>query len=52
MTRVKFFYARQVVTLEQQVNDFIKDKQVINISYSLDGRFDYCHHSCCVLYSE
>lgn len=52
MTRVKFFHAQHVSTLEQQVNDFIKDKQVINISYSLDGRFDYCHHNCCVLYNE
>ena len=50
--KVKFFHAEHYITLEDEVNEFIKDKKVINVSYSLDGRYDYCHHSCCVLYQE
>ena len=52
MFKIKCFYAAYEDNLEKKVNEFIKDKKVINVSYSLDGRYDYCHHSCCVLYEE
>ena len=52
MVKVKFFHTEHELALEYKVNDFIKDKKVINVSYTLDGRYNYCHHSCCVLYEE
>ena len=52
MNKVKFFHAGTQVGLEHEVSRFIKDKDVINISYSVDpDSYDY-QHLCCVLYKE
>ncbi len=52
MNKVKFFHACTQVRLEYDVNQFIKDKDIINISYSVnDSNHDY-QHLCCVLYQE
>lgn len=52
MAKVKLLHAQTEIELEYKVNEFIKDKKVINVSYSLDDKYDYCHRSCCVLYEE
>lgn len=32
--KVKIFYERYMAELEDMINDFIKDKEVINVSFS------------------
>ena len=38
--------------LQQKVNDFIKNKNVVNVSYSVVECGDRYMYSCCVLYRE
>ena len=50
--KTKFFYAYNEWKLEEEVNKFIQDKNVINISYTVANcGYDYIH-CCCVLYRE
>ena len=52
MNKVKFFHVGTQVELEHEVNQFIKDKDVINISYSVNPSSYTYLHLCCVLYRE
>lgn len=45
MFKTEFFQEEFQCDLENEVNRFIKDKKVVNVSYTYD---DY--HCCCVLY--
>ena len=48
--KAKFFKAEYMCDLEAEVNEFIKDKNVINISHTVAEcgyGYIYC---CCVLY--
>ena len=52
MTKVKFFKTKDMWELEDEVNMFIQNKDVINISYTVAEcgyGYIYC---CCVLYKE
>jgi hypothetical protein len=52
MTKTKFFKTEYIWELEGEVNMFIQDKDVINISYTVaEGGYGYIH-CCCVLYRE
>ena len=52
MLKTKFFKEDTIVALEQEINDFIKDKMVVNISYSV-ARCGYGYiHCCCVMYNS
>lgn len=52
MTRVKFFQEESQLELEREVNDFISNKRVVNVSYSI-AELGYGYiHGCCVLYDE
>ena len=52
MTKTKFFKTSNAIELEGKVNDFIQNKDVINISYTVtEYGYDYIH-CCCVLYRE
>ena len=52
MAKVKFFREENQVALEQKVNNFIRNKRVINISYSI-AELGYGYiHGCCVLYDD
>ena len=53
MTKVKFFkIADYISELESEVNKFIQDKDVINISYTVaECGYGYIH-CCCILYRE
>ena len=49
--QTKFFKEDTLLDLERKVNDFIKNKTVVNISYSV-AKYDYGYiHCCCVLYN-
>ena len=52
MKKVKFFRKDTQTDLENEVNDFIKDKEITSISYAvyLIGR--YVNHFCCVIYID
>lgn len=51
MLKTKFFKKDSASSLEYEVNEFIKDKLVVNISYSVTEH-GYGHiHCCCVLYN-
>lgn len=51
MLKTKFFREDLASELEREVNNFIKDKLVVNISYSVAPcRCGYIH-CCCVLYN-
>jgi hypothetical protein len=50
MNKVKFFHAGTQVELEYNVEQFIKDKDVINISYAINPDSHSYQHLCCVLY--
>lgn len=52
MTKAKFFSAEGRYALETEVNKFIRDKRVINISYSTNTVGYGVDHFCCVLYVE
>lgn len=50
MTKTKFFKTDHILDLEREVNTFIQNKDVINISYTVaDCGYGYIH-CCCVLY--
>ncbi len=52
MTKTKFFKSEYIWELEGEVNMFIQDKDIINISYSVaECGYGYIH-CCCVLYKE
>lgn len=52
MLKTKFFREDLAFELEREVNDFIKDKLVVNISYSV-AQCGYGYiHCCCVLYNS
>lgn len=51
-TKTKFFTTYNMWELEDDVNEFIQDKNVINISYTVaECGYGYTH-CCCVLYRE
>lgn len=50
MNRVKFFYADYQSDLQSQVSDFIRDVEVITISYSTSPIGYIIKHYCCVVY--
>ena len=48
--KTRFFKTEYMCDLEAEVNEFIKDKNVINISYTVaENGYGYIH-CCCVLY--
>ena len=52
MFKTKFFKEKNMADLEQAVNKFIEDKEVIDTSYTItDCGYSYLY-SCCVLYKE
>ncbi len=52
MAKVKFFREDSQLKLEREVDNFIRNKRVINISYSI-AELGYGYtHGCCVLYDE
>lgn len=52
MFKTKFFSGDTQYKLEQKVNEFIKYKKVVNISYSAMPAGYGSWHYCCVLYEE
>lgn len=52
MFKTKFFREDYYSTLEDKVNNFIKDKMVVNISYSVSQCGCSSIHCCCVLYQS
>jgi hypothetical protein len=52
MNKVKFFHEETQIRLEYTVNDFIRDKDIINVSYSINDNSNGYRHVCCVLYKE
>lgn len=52
MYKTQFFRSERQNDLQKQINDFIKNKHVINISYSTNSVGYTVHHYCCVLYIE
>lgn len=51
MKQVKFFSNEYQYKLEREVNDFIKNKNVISVSYSTNTVGYSVEHFCCVVYS-
>ena len=52
MTKVKFFREESQLELEREVNNFIRNKRVVNVSYSI-AELGYGYiYGCCVLYNE
>ena len=52
MAKVKFFKTDNAMELENRVNEFIQNKDVINISYTVaECGYGYIL-CCCVLYRE
>ena len=52
MTKVKFFREEGQYDLAREVNEFIRNKNVINISYTTNTVGYSVYHYCCVLYNE
>ena len=52
MTKVKMFYEDYHCTLEAEINNFIKDKRVISVSYSAIVIGYRSKHCACVTYEE
>lgn len=52
MSKVKFFMASSHGVLEQLVNDFIVNKMVTTISYTVQDLGHTAVHCCCVLYNS
>ena len=52
MTKVKFFREEYQQDLAKEINDFIRNKKIINISYSTNTVGYSVYHYCCVLYVE
>ena len=51
MPKVKMIADGSMYDLEKKVNDFIKDKKVISISYAIAGCGYGYTHECCILYN-
>ena len=51
MLKTIFFKEDRLFKLEDKVNEFIKDKTVINVSYSVAPCGYGYIHCCCVLYN-
>lgn len=51
MKQVKFFRSEYQHELEKEVNGFIKNKNVVSISYSTNSVGYSVYHYCCVIYS-
>ena len=52
MIKVKFFREDTQTKPEREVNQFIKNKKIINISYSIaECGYGYIH-GCCILYEN
>lgn len=51
MKQVKFFWKEHQHELEKAVNEFIKNKNVISVSYSTNTRGYSVYHNCCIVYS-
>ena len=52
MTKAKFFRADSERELEKNINQFIQNKDIINVSYTAaECGYGYIHF-CCVLYRE
>ena len=49
--KVKFFSARYLYMLEDEVNEFIKGKKVINISMTTEAKH-FESYTCVILYEE
>ena len=52
MNKVKFFYDEHQYGLEKKVNEFIRGRNVINISYSTHMIGYSLHHYCVVMYQD
>ena len=52
MFKTKFFSGYKQYRLEDEVNKFIKNKKVVNVSYSVIPSGYESWHYCCVLYEE
>lgn len=50
MLKVKIIADDSKYGLEEKINEFIKDKKVINISYTIAGCGYGYTHECCILY--
>ena len=45
--KIKLFHSYSEIRLQSEVNDFCKDKQVVNVSYSTEKHgYDTCHYVC------
>ena len=51
MKKVRLFKNRHSIDLEREVNSFIKDKNVVSVSYSTNSVGYSVYHFCCVVYS-
>lgn len=52
MNKVELFREYNESKLQSTINDFIKDKEVINISYSIAPCGYGYVYACCILYHE
>lgn len=50
MNKVKFFYKDSQILLENEVNNFIRNKNIVSISYSTNTVGYSIYHYCCVVY--
>ena len=50
MLKVKMINDESILGLERSVNDFIKDKRVISISYTMASCGYIYTRECCILY--
>jgi hypothetical protein len=50
MVKVKIIDDEYIYDLEKKVNEFIKDKRVISISYAIAPRAYGYTRECCILY--
>ena len=51
MTKVRFFIHEYMSELQKEVNDFIEDREIVNISLSVDGHYRTVYY-CCVVYKD
>ena len=52
MFKTEFITEHERFKLKESVNNFIKDKKIINISYAIGERGYGYIYSCCILYEE
>ena len=52
MDIVKFFHSDSIFKLQEEVNNFIKDKFIISVSYSTSKTGYSTQHYCCIAYKE